>query len=119
VYVGAVAILMMFGIMLTRNVLGDDTTTVKPVWGIPAVVAGSALLAVLCVGINGSLTPGHFPPWRATQTRPAIKDEQGRPIKPRAAAINNMGKAVGDEMMTRFVVPFEVAGLLLTAALVG
>ena len=30
-----------------------------------------------------------------------------------------MGKAVGDEMMTRFVVPFEVAGLLLTAALVG
>jgi NADH-quinone oxidoreductase subunit J len=26
---------------------------------------------------------------------------------------------VGDEMMTRFVVPFEVAGLLLTAALVG
>ena len=30
-----------------------------------------------------------------------------------------MGKAVGDEMMTRFVVPFEVAGLLLTAAVVG
>jgi NADH-quinone oxidoreductase subunit J len=30
-----------------------------------------------------------------------------------------MGKAVGDEMMTRYVVPFEVAGLLLTAALVG
>ena len=30
-----------------------------------------------------------------------------------------MGKAVGDEMLTRYVVPFEVAGLLLTAALVG
>jgi len=36
-----------------------------------------------------------------------------------AVAINNMGKAVGDEMLTRFVIPFEVAGLLLTAALVG
>jgi NADH-quinone oxidoreductase subunit J len=30
-----------------------------------------------------------------------------------------MAKSVGDEMMTRFVIPFEVAGLLLTAALVG
>ncbi len=29
VYIGAVAILMMFGIMLTRNVQGDDTTTVS------------------------------------------------------------------------------------------
>ena len=30
-----------------------------------------------------------------------------------------MAKAVGDELMTRYVVGFEVAGLLLTAALVG
>ena len=30
-----------------------------------------------------------------------------------------MAKAVGDELMTRYVVAFEVAGLLLTAALVG
>ena len=28
IYIGAVAILMMFGIMLTRNIRGDDTTTV-------------------------------------------------------------------------------------------
>ena len=30
-----------------------------------------------------------------------------------------MAKAVGDELMTRYVIAFEVAGLLLTAALVG
>jgi NADH-quinone oxidoreductase subunit J len=30
-----------------------------------------------------------------------------------------MGKAVGDQLMTRYVIPFEVAGLLLTAAVVG
>jgi NADH-quinone oxidoreductase subunit J len=30
-----------------------------------------------------------------------------------------MTPAVGREMMTRYVVPFELAGLLLTAALVG
>ncbi|WP_231749821.1 NADH-quinone oxidoreductase subunit J [Tautonia plasticadhaerens] len=36
-----------------------------------------------------------------------------------ASAVADMPRAVGDELMTRFVVPFEVAGLLLTAALVG
>ena len=30
-----------------------------------------------------------------------------------------MAKVVGDELMTRYVIAFEVAGLLLTAALVG
>jgi NADH-quinone oxidoreductase subunit J len=119
VYIGAVAILLMFGIMLTRNVQGDDTTMVRPFWSLPAIAAGLALFVLLCIGINGSLAPGRYSPWRATQSRPAIKDEQGAPIAPRAAVINNMGKAVGEEMMTRFVVPFEVAGLLLTAALVG
>ena len=33
--------------------------------------------------------------------------------------MNNMAKVAGDELMTRYVVGFEVAGLLLTAALVG
>ena len=45
VYIGAVAILLMFGIMLTRNVQGDDTTIViaplelsrrwSPGWSVP------------------------------------------------------------------------------------
>ncbi len=30
-----------------------------------------------------------------------------------------MARTVGNELMTRYVVGFEVAGLLLTAALVG
>ena len=30
-----------------------------------------------------------------------------------------MAKVVGDELLTRYVIAFEVAGLLLTAALVG
>jgi NADH-quinone oxidoreductase subunit J len=120
VYIGAVAMLMMFGIMLTRNVQGDDTTTPTAFWTLPAVAAGLALFLVLCVGINGRVGSEGGAPWRATQTRPAIVDDQGKPLATaRARAVNNMGKAVGDEMMTRYVVPFEVAGLLLTAALVG
>ncbi len=34
-------------------------------------------------------------------------------------AVNNMAKVAGDELLTRYVIGFEVAGLLLTAALVG
>ncbi len=51
VYIGAVAILLMFGIMLTRNIQGDETTGGHWVLKIPAAVASLAVLAVLVVGI--------------------------------------------------------------------
>jgi NADH-quinone oxidoreductase subunit J len=55
--------------------------------------------------------------WATTEKRPRI--DHGEAGTPRAQAINNMGKAVGDELMTRYVIAFEVAGLLLTVAVVG
>src|SRR6478672_242122 len=46
IYIGAVAILLLFGIMLTRNIQGDETTTVR--W--PARIAGSVVgLGVLAI----------------------------------------------------------------------
>jgi NADH:ubiquinone oxidoreductase subunit 6 (subunit J) len=120
IYIGAVAIILMFAIMLTRNVQGDETTSPVRFWMLPAIVAGLAVFVVLCVGINARVGPERSSPWKATQSRPLIVDEKGQPhTTSRAMAINNMGKAVGNEMLTRFAVPFEVAGLLLTAALVG
>jgi NADH:ubiquinone oxidoreductase subunit 6 (subunit J) len=114
IYIGAVAILMMFAIMLTRNILGDDASAVPVGWKVPGFLAGLGLFAVLVFGINRHEgTPGH-PSWASTTKRPIAPADT-----PRGAAINNMGKAVGDEMLIRYVVPFEVAGLLLTAALVG
>ena len=118
IYIGAVAILMMFGIMLTRNILGDDTTTVSAGWKIPAILVGLGLFAVLVFGINRHEGAAGRPSWSATTSRPVASPDtpEGAALR---GAINNMGKAVGDEMMTRYVIPFEVAGLLLTAALVG
>ena len=40
VYIGAVAIILMFGIMLTRNIQGDDTTILTGVSRLPAIFAG-------------------------------------------------------------------------------
>jgi len=119
VYIGAVAILLMFGIMLTRNIQGDVTTTVAPGWVMPAMFAGLGLFLVLAFGINNQVSFRDRAEWAATSHRPSIALVEGQPPSERAVAINNMGKAVGIELMTRYVMPFEVAGLLLTAALVG
>lgn len=121
VYIGAVAILMMFGIMLTRNVQGDDTTTVaRGVWTLPALIAGLGLFLVLAFGINGQVGLRGRDPWKAAESRPPLpKAEPGAPVPARTAAVNDMARMVGRELVSRFVVPFEVAGLLLTAALVG
>ncbi|MDE2507408.1 MAG: NADH-quinone oxidoreductase subunit J [Planctomycetota bacterium] len=123
VYIGAVAIILMFGIMLTRNILGDDTTSVPAGWKLPAGLASLTLFGVLAYGISNhkgthgsAATVGTA--WSSVSQRPGIGPDAD-PKTPRAVAIANMGKTVGDEMMTRYVVGFEVAGLLLTAAIVG
>jgi NADH-quinone oxidoreductase subunit J len=115
VYIGAVAILMMFGIMLTRNVQGDDTMSVpKGGWVVPGLVVSLGLFVILTFGINNHVGLRNRSDWGSSVHRsPSAGDS------PQARAINNMGKAVGDQMMTRYALPFEVAGLLLTAALVG
>lgn len=121
IYIGAVAILMMFGIMLTRNVQGDDTTGPSgAVWTVPALVAGLGLFLVLAFGINGRVGLTEAAAWRAAEFRPPVaKTAPGQRPSSRAAAIDDMGRTVGRELLTRYVVPFEVASLLLTAALVG
>ncbi len=119
VYIGAVAILLMFGIMLTRNIQGDETTGGPWTSKIPAAIVAVALLGLLAYGIRDErgIVRGERarPSWSATRVRPPL-DEFGHVP---AVAVNDMARTLGLEMMTRWVIPFEVAGLLLTAALVG
>lgn len=121
VYIGAVAILMMFGIMLTRNVQGDDTTSVPRGWVVPALAATLGMFFILTFGINNHVGLRGRSAWTASVRRPAVggAPRRGEVQSPRTRAVNDMGRTVGDEMLTRYVLPFEVAGLMLTAALVG
>jgi NADH:ubiquinone oxidoreductase subunit 6 (subunit J) len=116
VYIGAVAIILMFGIMLTRNIQGDDPTSTPSAWRLPGLVAGGAVFLVLAFGISFQKGIGAYS-WATTDHRPSISN--GEAGTARAQAVNNMAKVVGDELMTRYVIAFETAGLLLTVALVG
>ncbi len=96
VYVGAIAVLILFAIMLTRNLTGYEGTS--PFSG-GAIWGGLTSFAILCA-ILYSL------PWGATPLPPT---------EPPSLSVAD----IGNNLMTRYGVPFEVISLLLTAALVG
>jgi NADH-quinone oxidoreductase subunit J len=97
IYVGAVAILIVFAILLTRS---DDQTSraaiLSPAWWVGAGVA-IATFCVLAAAVCSSavVKTANTPP-------PAITVER-----------------IGDKLMKDYVIPLEVIALLLTAALIG
>jgi NADH-quinone oxidoreductase subunit J len=96
VYVGAVAILIVIAILLTRRPGGAP----EPLWfGPPFVGVGVAVLALAAVLSSVLASPA---------ARKAL------PPDPEASV-----RQIGDQLMTRYVLPLEVLGLLLTAALIG
>jgi NADH-quinone oxidoreductase subunit J len=119
IYIGAVAILLMFGIMLTRNVQGDDPSEALSSWRFPGLITGLAVFTVLAFGISSQRGLGSQYSWTTKDVRPTISPTKDAAASPRSRAVNDMGRVVGNELMTRYVIAFEVAGLLLTAALVG
>ena len=96
VYVGAVAILAAFAIMMTRS--ADPTLSNVA----SSFRASGALIAVLVFAVLAWAT---------------ISGTSAQPILS-ASPESSVGQ-VGSALMHRFVLPLEVIGLLLTAALVG
>ena len=96
VYVGAVAILIVFAVLLTRSDAAHNQTVLSPGWGIGIVVA-AVFFAVLGWAMLNS---------------PGLPKQM--PFAPETTVKN-----IGDLLMTQYVLPLEVIGLLLTAALIG
>lgn len=96
VYVGAIAILIVFAILLTRSHEPRTRTVVSPGWITSSFVA-AAVFGILTWAIRSSGMSA-----LPISLRPAITVKQ-----------------VGDALMSPFVLQLEVIGLLLTAALVG
>jgi NADH-quinone oxidoreductase subunit J len=101
VYIDAIAILIIVTVMLTRKAMSDTVAQVNPNW-LWAALAAFALLAGLLLMINQA---------------PAMTTEAPDIVASADSAIENLGKALVD--VDQFVIPFEVASVLLLAALVG
>lgn len=102
VYIGAIAILIIFAVMLTRSMTAMREVFNRQ-WWLSAIVGGGLLL-LLAVGVI-------FPVWGANGTNP------NQPISDQVATTQELGVALVDG--NQYVLPFEVASLLLTAAMIG
>lgn len=99
VYIGAISILIIFAVMLTRRVMDDSEIQLNKYWW-------AALLA--CLALFGGML-AVFSPWELFQAGPAAA--------PDPEIIQKFGMSLVDP--ARYAVPFEVASVLLLAALVG
>ena len=96
VYIGAVAILIVFAILLTRGAEPPQHAIVSSGW-LAGVAVTVVVLGVLVYAIAKS---------------PAIRN-----AVPAQADVSV--QQIGDALMNKFVLPLEVVGVLLTAALIG
>jgi len=101
VYVGAISILILFAIMLTRHVTGEGVRQLYQRWWIALIVA-AALFGVLIVPTVVNYE------WSTVTTTAT-----GQPT-----AISSSVE-IGTAFMREYLLPFEVASVLLLVALVG
>ncbi len=92
IYVGAIAVLILFAIVLTPQSVRDNSETAMVG---PAILLGIALAAVFLFVI-------HDTTWATNAGDPAL-------------SAGDLGRA----LLSTWVLPFEIASVLLTAALVG
>jgi len=96
IYVGAVAMLIVFAILLTRGIEPPPPValTSSTWWGLGVAIAAFLTMAGAVVS--------------------SIVTRRGVPPRPEVTV-----RAVGDRLMHDYVLPLEVIGLLLTAAMIG
>ncbi len=100
IYIGAIAILMIFAIMLTRRVKQEAGSSVNKGWWLAGLMSLVLFTALVWM----------FSTWSGFQTT--------LPVMP---ANVDMVKVLGTALVSPngYVIPFEIASVLLLAALIG
>jgi NADH:ubiquinone oxidoreductase subunit 6 (subunit J) len=96
IYIGAVAILIVFAILLTRGSETPRQSVFSSSWTVGFAIA---------VAVFGVFA-------RVILSTRAITEKIPSPLQPTVHQI-------GEQLMTKYILPLEVLGLLLTAALLG
>ena len=95
VYVGAIAVLIIFAVMLTERLMSKETRTWNEQWWVALLVAICLAAVLLYVVVTAT--------WQVSAGAP-----------PSEAIV-----ALGQTLMSTYVLPFEVASVLLLMALIG
>lgn len=95
VYVGGVVILFLFGVFLTKRIEDVQVTNQSVKWAV-AVPVGLVLLAVIVYALLSSPIPAA-----------------------EVAAAGPTTAGIGEALLSRYLLPFEVVSLVLLAVLLG
>jgi NADH-quinone oxidoreductase subunit J len=96
IYVGGITVLVLFGVMLTSRQIDVDAKT-----GIVQTIPGILLAA--CIG-GGLVWIFWRTDWKAIPQPPAVE---------------STASTIGELLLTTYLVPFEIASVVLLVALVG
>jgi NADH-quinone oxidoreductase subunit J len=99
IYIGAIAILIIFAVMLTRRSMDDTGPQTTRRWWLAALIAAAMLAGILLLVVShpaASIVPAGEPP---------------------QDSVRQLG--VGLASVGGYVLPFELASVLLLAALIG
>jgi len=100
VYIGAIAILMIFTVMLTRNVTNPPGEKFNKNWILGAILSVALFVGIVVITVMSSISKTALP---AVDTSFNTVEELGKAlVSPNA-----------------YVLPFEVASVLLLGALIG
>jgi NADH:ubiquinone oxidoreductase subunit 6 (subunit J) len=94
-YAGGVVTIVVFAIVVTERLVGDRITQTSRQIGTGLVIAGALLVAILVVFRRAPLAT------------------------PRPAVSGDLTRAIGQSVLTTYVLPFELLGVLFLAALLG
>jgi len=119
VYIGAVGILLLFAIMLTERVTGDDgrrITSRGGFWG--ATAALGVAVFVLLPGIQQT-DLNQSPADLADVNSTVISEADSESNATAKGSAPHTVKALGIRLIEPYIITLEILALLLTAALIG
>jgi len=94
-YAGGVVTIAVFAIVVTERLVGDRITQTSRQIFSGLIIAGAVLVGLLTFILRAPLT------------------------RPRPPLAGDLTRAIGDAVLTRFVLSFELLGMLFLAALLG
>lgn len=97
VYIGAVAILIVFAILLTRGSESPQQAIFSGSW-----IAGVAVAVLVFILLSAAIAASFLSKRGLSEAPPEVSVRE-----------------IGQQLMTKYILPLEVIGLLLTAALIG